>query len=168
MRTIENQYSGKNTQVPDNAPVQRGEPGYMAPIECLKLDPKAVLPARANPFDAGADLYAGESVEILPGESALVTTGVAVKIPRGYVGFIDPRSSMRTKGLTTHGTGIIDSDYRGPLKVFIHNRGDDRFVIQQYTTRIGQLTIVPVMLPEFVDIWNDTARGTGGFGSTGA
>ena len=167
MRVIQNVYSNQKMEVDDKAPVQPGEPGYMPAIQCLKLDPKAQLPTRANPFDAGADLYAAESLEILPGESALVTTGIGLKIPRGYAGFVDPRSSMRTRGLTTHGTGIIDSDYRGALKVFIHNMGDDRFVIQQGITRIGQLTIVPVMLPEFVDSWNDTTRGTGGFGSTG-
>lgn len=147
--------------------IDRGERGYMPSIQCLKVDPKAMLPVRAHPTDAGADLYASENVEILPGKGQLVDTGIAVKIPQGFVGFIDPRSSMRTKGLTCHGTGIIDSDYRGTLKVFIHNMGNDRFVIQQYITRIGQLTIVPVMLPAFVDTWNDTARGTGGLGSTG-
>jgi len=167
MRLIHSVYSDKKIEVPDNAPVQRGEPGYLEPIQCLKLDPKAMLPLRSNPFDAGADLYAAETTEILPGESALVSTGIGMKIPRGYAGFVDPRSSMRTKGLTTHGTGIIDSDYRGPIKVFIHNMGDDRFIVQAYITRIGQITIVPVMLPEFVDSWNDTERGTGGFGSTG-
>lgn len=167
MRVIHNQYSNSKIEVEDDAPVHRHEPGYLEPIQCLKVDPNAMLPTRANPFDAGADLYAAESLEILPGESALVSTGIAMKIPRGYAGFVDPRSSMRTKGLTTHGTGIIDSDYRGPIKVFIHNMGDDRFVIQAYITRIGQMTIVPVMLPEFLDTWNDTNRGTGGFGSTG-
>lgn len=167
MRVIESMYSDKKVEVDDKAPVQRGEPGYLPPIQCLKIDTKAMLPVRANPFDVGADLYAAESLEILPGESALVTTGIGMKIPRGYAGFVDPRSSMRTKGLTTHGTGIIDSDYRGPLKVFIHNMGDDRFVIQQYITRIGQITIVPIMLPQFIDTWNDTERGVGGFGSTG-
>lgn len=167
MRVIESMYSDKKVEVADNAPLQRGETGYLPPIQCLKIDPKAMLPVRANPFDAGADLYAAESLEILPGKSALVTTGIGMKIPRGYAGFVDPRSSMRTKGLTTHGTGIIDSDYRGPIKVFIHNMGDDRFVVQQYITRIGQITIVPVMLPQFIDSWNDTERGVGGFGSTG-
>jgi dUTP pyrophosphatase len=136
-------------------------------IQCLKLTATAILPVRANPTDAGADLYADENVEILPGCAALIKTGIAMKIPRGYAGFIDPRSSMRIKGLTCHGTGIIDSDYRGEVKVLVHNMGDDRFVVQQGITRIGQITIVPVYLPEFVDSWNDTARGTGGFGSTG-
>lgn len=167
MRVIESAYSDKKIEVASNAPVQRGEVGYMVPIQCLKINPLAILPVRANPFDAGADLYAAENLEILPGESALVSTGIGMKIPRGYAGCVDPRSSMRTKGLTTHGTGIIDSDYRGPIKVFIHNMGDDRFVIQQYITRIGQITIVPVMLPQFIDSWNDTERGVGGFGSTG-
>jgi dUTP pyrophosphatase len=136
-------------------------------IETLKLTSTAKLPLRANPGDAGADLWADESLELMPGESALVNTGISIKIPQGYVGLIDPRSSMRLKGLTCHGTGVIDSGYRGPLKVFIHNMGNDRFVIQQSITRIGQLTIVPCLATTFVDVWNDTERGAGGFGSTG-
>jgi dUTP pyrophosphatase len=136
-------------------------------IQCLRVDPKAVLPTRAHTTDAGADLYAAEDLEILPCKGALIDTGIAVKIPPGWGGLIDPRSSMRTKGLTCHGTGIIDSAYRGTLKVFVHNMGNDKFVIEKYKTRIGQLTIVPVMLATFVDTWNDTDRGVGGFGSTG-
>ena len=146
---------------------QSATPGWMPDIQCLRVDPKAKLPVRAYPTDAGADLYAAESAEILPGEGRLIDTGIAVKIPSGSAGFIDPRSSMRVAGLTCHGTGLIDSDYRNTLKVFIHNMGNDRLVIEQYVTRIGQLTIVPIMLPAFTDIWNDTARGMGGFGSTG-
>ena len=141
-------------------------PAYFS-IPTRKLTDTAMLPVRANSGDAGADIYADENLEILPGESALVKTGIAIKIPQGYVGLIDPRSSMRTKGLTCHGTGIIDSGYRGELKVFIHNMGDDRFVIQKSITRIGQLTVVPCMQTKFVDEWNDTDRGVGGFGSTG-
>lgn len=167
MREILDQYLNKRVQVPDPTPVQREERGYLPPIECLKITPDAKLPVRAHPFDAGADLFQAETLALMPGDSSLVSTGIAVKIPRGYVGLVDPRSSMRRMGLNTYGTGIIDSDYRGPLKVFIHNVGDDPFEIKQGDTRIGQLTIVPVMLPTFVDTWNDTERGTGGFGSTG-
>lgn len=140
---------------------------HAMPIQTLKLTATAVLPKRANPGDAGADLYADEDSELLPGESALVRTGISIKIPNNYVGLIDPRSSMRVKGITCHGTGIIDSGYRGELKVFMHNMGDDRFVIQKGITRIGQLTVVPYLQTTFVDTWNDTSRGTGGFGSTG-
>jgi dUTP pyrophosphatase len=147
--------------------IATGDIIVVAKIETLKLTPTAKLPLRANPGDAGADLWADESLELMPGESALVNTGISIKIPQGYVGLIDPRSSMRLKGLTCHGTGIIDSGYRGPLKVFIHNMGDDRFVIQQSITRIGQLTIVPCLATTFVDVWNDTERGASGFGSTG-
>lgn len=136
-------------------------------VHCLRVDPNAVLPKRAHPTDGGADLYSAQSLEILPGKGALVDTGIAVKIPSGWQGQIDPRSSMRVKGLTCHGTGIIDSAYRGTLKVFIHNMGNDNFVIEKYKTRIGQLSIVPVLLATFVDTWNDTDRGVGGFGSTG-
>ena len=167
MREIYDLFTHKHVTVPDSTPVQRQEPGYLPPIECLKTTPEAKLPVRAHPFDAGADLFQAETLVLHPGKAALVSTGIGVKIPRGFVGLVDPRSSMRRMGLNTYGTGIIDSDYRGPIMLFIHNVGDDPFEIKQGVTRIGQLTIVPVMLPTFVDTWNDTERGTGGFGSTG-
>lgn len=127
-------------------------------------------PTRANTGDAGADLYAALSgdqpIAILPGEQYLVDTGVSVKIPYGYAGFIHMRSSQRAKGITGWGTGIIDSDYRGNLKVIICNNGNDQYVIDK-DTKIAQLVIQRVELVDFVDFWNDTERGTGGFGSTG-
>lgn len=135
-----------------------------------KVEKGCRLPTRANPSDAGADLYAAlsddQKLVILPGEQYLVDTGVSVKIPSGYAGFIHMRSSQRVKGLTAWGTGIIDSEYRGNLKVIICNNGDDAYVIDK-DTKIAQLVIQRVELVEFVDYWNDTDRGTGGFGSTG-
>lgn len=135
-----------------------------------KLEKGAKLPSRANPSDAGADLYAylhpRDSISILPGEQHLVDTGVSIQIPVGYAGFIHMRSSQRAKGLTAWGTGIIDSDYRGNLKVIICNNGDDQYIIDS-DTKIAQLVIQRVELVEFVDFWNNTDRGTGGFGSTG-
>lgn len=141
----------------------------------VQLSPKAELPSRANPTDAGADLrmYLGpeESVQnsfvvVKPKEQVLVDTGVAVKIPNGYAGFVMARSSMRNKSITSWGDGLIDSAYRGTIKVVISNQGDKDYVINN-GDRIGQLVIQQVQLVEFVDIWNDTDRGTGGFGSTG-
>jgi dUTP pyrophosphatase len=135
-------------------------------IEC-KVDDAAFLPCRAHPSDAGADLKSTETCEILPGEQKLIDTGVAVKIPEGYGGFIFNRSSQGKKGITIpHSVGVIDSDYRGNLKVLLKNISGERCTIGA-GDRIAQLVIMPVLLCGFVDAWNDTNRGTGGFGSTG-
>ena len=135
-------------------------------LPCLVED-KAFLPKRANPNDAGADLMSIEDLEILPGEQKLVGTGVATKIPQGYAGFVFNRSSQGKKGITMpHSVGVIDSDYRGEIKVLLKNISQDPYKIQR-GDRIAQLVIIQVFLPEFTDIWNDTERGTGGFGSTG-
>ena len=136
------------------------------PIAC-QLQPGAVLPQRAHPTDAGADLCALDAHEIYPGEQKLVDTGVAVKIPEGFVGLIYNRSSQGKKGITIpHSVGVIDSDYRGNLKVLLKNISEDPYLIVA-GDRIAQLVIQPVVLADFYDSWNDTQRGTGGFGSTG-
>jgi dUTP pyrophosphatase len=136
-------------------------------VECLVQDPK-LLPQRQHPTDAGADLRSAETCEIYPGEQRMVDTGVAVKVPPGYVGYVFNRSSQGTIGVTIpHSVGVIDSDYRGNIKVILKNNGEDPYQIERGVTRIAQLVISPVMLAEFVDVWNDTERGTGGFGSTG-
>ena len=136
-------------------------------LEC-QVQPGAQLPKRAHRTDAGADLFSYEECEIYPGEQKLVDTGIAIKIPEGYGGFIFNRSSQGKKGITIpHSVGVIDSDYRGNLKVLLKNIGEDPYKIS-VGDRIAQLVIMPVLLPEFKDIWNDTERGTGGFGSTGS
>ena len=135
-------------------------------VDC-QLQPGAKLPERAHPSDAGADLFSLEAHEIYPGEQKLVDTGVAVKISPGFAGFIFNRSSQGKKGITIpHSVGVIDADYRGNLKVLLKNISEDPYKIER-GDRIAQLVIMPVLLPEFKDIWNDTQRGTGGFGSTG-
>lgn len=141
--------------------------GTIRPSIKCKVEDKAFLPRRANPTDAGADLMSTETLEIYPGEQKLVDTGVAVKIPEGYAGFVFNRSSQGKKGITIpHSVGVIDADYRGNIKVILKNIGEDPYKIEQ-GDRIAQLVVVPVVLAEFDDIWNDTTRGTGGFGSTG-
>ena len=141
-------------------------------LEC-QVQPGAQLPKRAHASDAGADLFAWfepkdtQWLDIYPGEQKLVDTGIAIKIPEGYGGFIFNRSSQGKKGITIpHSVGVIDSDYRGNLKVLLKNIGEDPYKIS-VGDRIAQLVIMPVLLTEFKDIWNDTSRGTGGFGSTG-
>ena len=149
-----------------NTYLYRQEGTIRPSIKC-KVEDKAFLPRRANPTDAGADLMSTEDCEIYPGEQKLVDTGVAVKIPEGYAGFVFNRSSQGKKGITIpHSVGVIDADYRGNIKVILKNIGEDPYKIEQ-GDRIAQLVVVPVVLAEFDDIWNDTTRGTGGFGSTG-
>ena len=140
-------------------------------IQCL-LSHGAQLPKRAHSTDAGADLFAWfeddtQEIEIYPGEQKLVDTGVAVKIPVGFAGFVYNRSSQGKKGISIpHSVGVIDSDYRGNIKVILKNIGEDPYKIER-GDRIAQLVIQEVALASFTDIWNDTSRGSGGFGSTG-
>jgi dUTP pyrophosphatase len=126
------------------------------------------LPKRQHKTDAGADLFSTITTSIYPGEQTLLDCGVAVKIPEGYAGFVFNRSSQGKLGITIpHSVGVIDSDYRGNIKVILKNTGSEPYAIEAGVTRIAQLVIMPVMVAEFTDIWNDTQRGTGGFGSTG-
>lgn len=133
-----------------------------------KTNDAKYLPKRAHPSDAGADLLAAESLELYPGEQKMIDTGVAVKIPEGYGGFIFNRSSQGKLGIgIPHSVGVIDSDYRGNIKVILKNNSEDIYEITEGQTRIAQLVIMPVLLVDFIDSWNDTERGNGGFGSTG-
>jgi dUTP pyrophosphatase len=135
-------------------------------LECM-LKPGAKLPQRAHYSDAGADLFSLEFLEIYPNEQKLVDTGIAIKIPQGFAGFVYNRSSQGKKGITIpHSVGVIDSGYRDTIKVLLKNIGDDPYKIVA-GDRIAQLVIQKVELVQFKDIWNDSARGTGGFGSTG-
>ncbi len=140
-------------------------------IKAKLADPK-LRPVRAHATDAGADLRSVESVEIYPGEQKLVDTGVAVMIPPNFVGLVFNRSSQGKIGVQlANSVGVIDSDYRGNIKVLLKNNGDDPYIINQFETRIAQLVIMPVLLADYVDThpedWENTQRGTGGFGSTG-
>jgi dUTP pyrophosphatase len=135
-------------------------------LEC-QLKPGAQLPYRAHPTDAGADLMSNEDLEIYPNEQKLVDTGIAIKIPHGFAGFVYNRSSQGKKGITIpHSVGVIDSGYRDTIKVLLKNIGDDPYKIAA-GDKIAQLVIQKVELVGFKDIWNDSTRGTGGFGSTG-
>ncbi len=155
-----------------SAKVEQGEMyPEKAAIACLP-EKDAKLPVRAHASDAGADLFARgnefgneASITIQPGEQRMIDTGVAMKIPVGYGGFIELRSSQRKRGITGWGTGIIDSAYRGTIRVILSNQSDKPYTFFN-TEAIAQIIIKRVELVEFVDIWNDTERGTGGFGST--
>jgi dUTP pyrophosphatase len=141
-------------------------------LQIKRLDPDLPLPKYAKPGDAGCDLLAAEDVTLEPGGGrALVATGIAIAIPEGYAGFIQPRSGLAAKnGITCLNTpGLIDSGYRGELKVLLVNTDpNDSFNVVR-GERIAQLVIQRVETAEFeeLDALPATKRGEGGFGSTG-
>lgn len=144
----------------------------MNPISVKKLFQNAILPTYGSPCAAGADLYAclENPVTIAPGETAWISTGISIEIPQGYAGFIYARSSMGTKrGLApANKVGVIDSDYRGEIRVVLLNHGKELQTVC-HGERIAQLVISPVFTPGFIeaDELSQTDRGAGGFGSTG-
>ena len=137
-----------------------------------KLRPDAKAPVYGSVDAAGADLYAcvSQPVTFAPGETIMIPTGIAVAIPRGYVGLVFARSSLGTKrGLApANKVGVIDSDYRGPVTVVLHNHGSEPQTLV-HGERIAQMVITPVITPvyELAGDLTDTDRGQGGFGSTG-
>ena len=135
-----------------------------------KLDPRATIPSYAHPGDAGLDLASCETVEIAPGSTAMVRTGVAIALPPGTEGQVRPRSGLAAKHAVTvlNAPGTIDEGYRGELRVILINHGLEVFRVEP-GMRIAQLVVAPVLRVEtaLVDSLDDTARGTGGFGSTG-
>lgn len=143
-----------------------------APVCVKKLHPRAKLPTYGSADAAGADLYAltDGPVCIPPGETVLFQTGLALAIPKGYVGLTCARSGLATRqGLApANKVGVIDADYRGELMVALHNHGQQPRTVQD-GERIAQLLILPCLSPPFteVDVLDDTERGSGGFGSTG-
>lgn len=135
------------------------------------LNPDAAVPAHAyGDGDAGVDLSSVVDVTINAGMRALVLTGIAVAIPPGYGGFVQPRSGLAARhGITlTNSPGLIDSNYRGEIQVIVQNTGAEPFVINA-GDRIAQLVIMPVEHAEFelVDELPESGRGSGGFGSSG-
>ena len=137
-----------------------------------RLDPDLPLPKYAKSGDAGCDLLAAEDVTLQPGGGrALVPTGIALAIPEGYAGFVQPRSGLAVKnGISCLNTpGLIDSGYRGELKVLLINTDPDSPFEIVRGERIAQLVIQKVEVVEFeeTDGLPSTERGEGGFGSTG-
>jgi dUTP pyrophosphatase len=140
-------------------------------LEFKRLDQTVPLPERARPGDAGLDLRSNVDVVVQPGERAMVPTGVAVAIPEGYAGFVLPRSGLAGRhGLTlANSPGLIDSGYRGELSCAVVNMDQYQPVKIARGDRIAQLVIVPVasVEPAWVKELPASARGEGGFGSTG-
>jgi dUTP pyrophosphatase len=153
-----------------------GVPGPSADcdrVEILiqRLDPGLPLPARAHPGDAGTDLFAAADVELAPGQRALVPTGIAIALPDGYAGFVHPRSGLAARhGVTiVNAPGTVDAGYRGEIRVTLLNTDPDRPVRFERGDRIAQLIIQRVAYPVFHEVATlpGSARGEGGFGSTG-
>lgn len=140
-------------------------------IALKMLDPELPVPSYAHEGDAGADLCAREDVTLAPGQRALVPTGVALGLPLGFVGLIHPRSGLATKhGLTVvNAPGTVDAGYRGELKVTLLNTDVSTPIVLKRGDRIAQLVIQKVERARFLQVQelDDTARGAGGFGSTG-
>ena len=144
----------------------------MIDLPVLRLRADAVVPARAYDGDAGLDLAACERVELAPGERATVATGLAVAIPDGYAGFVQPRSGLAARhGISIVNTpGLVDSGYRGELRVLLLNTDAERPFTVEPGMRIAQLVVVPVARaePVEVDVLPDSERGVRGFGSSRA
>ncbi|GAA2872010.1 dUTP diphosphatase [Streptosporangium fragile] len=136
-----------------------------------RLDAGLPLPSYAHAGDAGADLYAAEDVELLPGERAVVGTGVAIALPDGYAAFVHPRSGLAAKhGVTlVNAPGTVDAGYRGEIRVTLINTDTKEAARLRRGDRIAQLVIQRVERAAFyeVDRLPGSARGAGGFGSTG-
>ena len=141
-------------------------------IPVKKLRPGAMLPTFGTQEAAGADLYAclEAPIVIAPGKTAFVPTGLAMELPRGYVGLVYARSGLACKRdlAPANKVGVIDSDYRGEFMIALHNHGTEARVVE-HGDRIAQLVVTPVIQPDYyeADTLDDTPRGTGGFGSTG-
>lgn len=154
---------------PDRSIREAGEDEVVVPIR--RLDPTVELPGYAYAGDAGLDLRSNADVTLAPHERALVPTGLAVAIPEGYAGFVQPRSGLALReGLSMANTpGLVDSHYRGELKVVAVNLDDERPIHIERGERIAQLVIqrVPAVRLVEVDELDETDRGAGGFGSSG-
>jgi dUTP pyrophosphatase len=139
-------------------------------ITFLKLDSELPNPAHAHPGDGGVDLYARENVRLDPEAWTTVPTGIAVAIPEGYAGLVVPRSGLAARlGVgVVNGPGLVDAGYRGEIKVILINHGPEPLELER-GERIAQLVVVPVVDQEFVEVDElpESARGEGGFGSTG-
>jgi dUTP pyrophosphatase len=136
-----------------------------------RLRPEAVLPSRAYDGDAGLDLSAAEAVVLAPGERAVIGTGLAVAVPQGYAAFVQPRSGLAARhGITiVNAPGLVDSGYRGEVKVVLLNTGAEPFAVEP-GMRIAQLVVLPVASPEPVEVDElpGSERGERGHGSSGS
>lgn len=142
----------------------------MVIIEIMRLNTQGILPQKAHATDAGYDLFAVKPVSLAPGEWAAIETGIALAMPHGIEAQIRPRSGLALKhGITLlNAPGTIDADYRGEIKVIMINHGRSLFEILP-GMKIAQLIFAPVLETNLLEVeaLDETARGHGGFGSTG-
>lgn len=141
-------------------------------INIIKFNNEALIPVYGTEFAAGADLYAciDGDITIKPGQTVMIPTGIGMEIPTQYAGFIYARSGLSTKqGLApANKVGVVDSDYRGEIKVALYNQSNEDRTVSK-NDRIAQIVIAPFLKAEFnlVDELSDTKRSDGGFGHTG-
>lgn len=137
-------------------------------LKVKKLAPHAKLPHRAHPTDSGADLFALEKTVLPPRAVTHVHTGVCVELPENTSGVIWGKSSVESKGIKAL-AGLVDAPYRGELIVCMYNLNDTEFTFEA-GQKVAQLVVLPTLYPAFeeADKLTDTARGAGGFGSTGS
>ncbi|KAK4153405.1 dUTPase-like protein [Chaetomidium leptoderma] len=138
------------------------------PLLIKKLSDKARLPTRGSAFAAGYDLYAARDTTIPARGKALVDTDISMSVPAGTYGRIAPRSGLASKHFIDTGAGVIDADYRGPVKVLLFNHNETDFEVKE-GDRVAQLVIERIYTPEVVEVQEleESVRGAGGFGSTG-
>ncbi|MDX5476638.1 MAG: dUTP diphosphatase [Bacillaceae bacterium] len=139
-------------------------------LKVKKIHPEAQLPFRANEGDAGLDLFSIEEKIIKSGETALVSTGIVLELPKGTEAQVRPRSGLALKHAVTvlNSPGTIDEGYRGEVKVILINHGKEDFLVEKHM-RIAQMVIAPVARVSIVSIEevSESDRGSGGFGSSG-
>ncbi len=161
-----------STDLPPGPPAQPcAEPFVELPVQVVRLDPELPLPSYAHPGDAGADLLTTVDVTLAPGERALVPTGVAIALPVGYVALVHPRSGLAARhGLSiVNAPGTVDAGYRGEVKVMLINHDAVAAIELRRGDRIAQLVVQRVERARFVEVGElpGSARGDGGYGSTG-
>jgi len=140
----------------------------MVEVKIKKIDGNAKVPSYAHEGDAGMDIYSNEDLMLKAGERSLISTGIAMEIPKGYVGLVWDKSGLATKyGIKTK-AGVVDSGYRGEVKIALINLGKEDFRIEK-GMKIAQMLIQEVHSPKIIEVdeLDDSSRGHGGFGSTG-
>jgi dUTP pyrophosphatase len=146
-------------------------PGSGVEVLIVRLDPEVPIPSYEHPGDAGADLVTTVDATLAPGQRALLPTGIAIALPPGYAAFVHPRSGLAVRhGVSlVNAPGTVDAGYRGEIKVSVINLDPSAPVVFRRGDRIAQLVIQPVLRAAFHEVRElpGTARGSGGFGSTG-
>jgi dUTP pyrophosphatase len=143
-------------------------PSTLELLRFKQLDPRAVLPVRGSALAAGLDVCSIEELKIGPRQRVVARTGLAVAIPPGFYGRVAPRSGLAAKSGLDVLAGVIDSDYRGEVCCLLYNTGDEAITLPA-GSKICQLIVEQIITPEatWVSELDETARGAGGFGSTG-